>query len=514
MGFFDFIMSFFGGGAKMAIKLDVERVPVGGILSGTATLKGAPKDCVADTVKVQLIYVNVETQEDSALPKIDTRILVDQVIANNVELPAESEKEFSFTVSIPGGTKPTAHNSSYKVKVVSDIKGMKDPSATMDLKVFEGEGGADAPGLTAEGLYKRWPALRGTEKDPLLQALRDMRWKHDKDEPDNDLRVAEPILLKHIRGTDQELSMAAFDTWTKVVSDNLRTEHLDVMREMAARVKDRPEDLASVLRDMGPTMDLGGDRVALEYIEHADTSVRLAAIATLGWGQGNKKRAKLVFPCLKDPNAEIRAQALSTLSDYKDDPEIVDAIIALAMTDESPDVLDKAIGGLALCWTNKNVDKVRPVYERARTHESAKVRRSYVHWIGWPARVDDVTDHIRALLRDPDKEVAEGMAFEFNNLLRDNKQYTPLCKEAASDDSLPLGVRGNALGALPSGLPVEEVVAYYRKLVDNDAPEEIQDHIVRGLKFEAEKHDAYMQLLRDMTNSKYTAVAARARRYL
>ena len=103
-------------------------------------------------------------------------------------------------MSIPGGTEETAHNVSYKVKVTADIKSMKDPSATKDLIVVEGDGEGDS--LTAEGLYSRWPALRGTETRPLLDALRDMRWKHDKDVGENDLRVALPILVKLMKHED------------------------------------------------------------------------------------------------------------------------------------------------------------------------------------------------------------------------------------------------------------------------------------------------------------------------
>lgn len=510
MGLFDFILSLFGGGAKMAVSLDVDRVPVGGILSGTATLKGAPKDCEASTVKVQLLYVHVEAQEDSPIPKIETKVLVDQVIANNVALAANGEESFPFTVSIAGGTEPTAHNVSYKVKVVADVAGMKDPAATMDLTVVEGSGEGDA--LTAEGLYARWPALRGTEVEPLKQALRDMRWKHDEDEGENDLRVAEPILVKLLSHADTEVRMAAFETWANIVSGSLRTEHIARMKQVLEGVQGAPRAMNTVISAMGPAMDMGAEQVVIPYLTHEDVDVRVAAVRTLSWGRGGTARARHLFPCLKDVSAEVRAQAVSTLGNYKDDAEILAALVEIAGTDDSPEVLQNALGGLALCWTDGKADLVRPVYERARTHSDPKVRERYAHWIGWPARVDDVSEHIRALVRDPELRVAKTMSFEFNNLLRDKKQYTELCMETWKDEALPMEVRGNALGALPSGMAAANCVAFYKELVAGGADEAVQDAIVRGLKFE--DGPEYKALLQEFTESPFADVARRARSYL
>ena len=276
MGFFDFIASLFGGGAKIALDLDGERIPVGGFLSGKAIVTGAPKDCVADVVKVQLVYVRTEQKEDSVLPEIDMRVLVDQVIANNVALAANEEKTIDFTLTVPGGTEPTAHNVAYQAKATADIKGLKDPSAVVKLEVYEGEG--EGAGLTAEGLYGRWPALRGTETEPLVDALSDMRWKHDEDEAENDLRVAEPILIKLINDHPEErVRTGAFETWVNIVSDSLRTEHISIMRDALDRAKGNNDGTLVIIRAMGPSMYLGGDALVSPYLDDTDAGIRRAA---------------------------------------------------------------------------------------------------------------------------------------------------------------------------------------------------------------------------------------------
>ena len=87
MGLWDFITSLFGGGAKMDLQLDASEVPVGGILSGKAILIGASKDYPVTSVKVQLVYVETTFEEDSSLPKIDFRVLMDNTIAQTRRSP-------------------------------------------------------------------------------------------------------------------------------------------------------------------------------------------------------------------------------------------------------------------------------------------------------------------------------------------------------------------------------------------------------------------------------------------
>lgn len=484
MGFFDFLSSLFGGGAKMAMSLESQRVPVGGFLSGKATLTGAPKDTTVTSLKVRLLYVHVEQQEDSALPKIDTRVLIDHTVASNIALPANDSQDFDFTLTIPPGTEPTAHNVSYSVVVVADIPSMKDPSAKADLEVVEG---AEGGGLTAESLYQRWPALRGSEDQPLLDALRDMRWKHREGDAEDDLTVAEPILSKLMRQhANNDVKKAAFESWTNIVSDHLRTEHVAAMGQILAAAEGDDGLLVDVLRAMGPSMDLGGDALVMPYLQHASPKVRGAAVGAMDWGQGGSARAQALLPMVDDSDDEVRARAIGALGDYKDQPGVLDKIIEVALVDSSGEVLQKSLGALAIGWTQDDTwQKVQPVYERARTHFDPEVRKAYVDWIAWPARKTDITAAIQGLLDDPEPSVQEAMAFEFCNLLRDKPEYAELCKAVIHSDKSDK-VRGRAIGALDEVMKPVETAALYREILAGNTSEELEYQMVQGIKFTTE----------------------------
>ena len=161
------------------------------------------------------------------------RVLIDNSVANNEHLSANQTKEWNFTFGIPAGTEPTGTGVSYLVKVVADIPGIKDPSAKADLKVKEQEeGGAN---LTLDGLYARWPALRGTAEQPLVDALRDMRWSHSEWDKEKDLIVAEPLLARLMREGSADVQAAALETWSSIIGDRARKENLKVLSDFLSR---------------------------------------------------------------------------------------------------------------------------------------------------------------------------------------------------------------------------------------------------------------------------------------
>lgn len=507
MGFFDFLSSIFGGGAKVEMSLEADRVPVGGILSGKATVTGAPKPATITSLKVRLLYVHVESQPDSALPKIDTRILIDHTIVANVALGAGEKIEHSFTLTIPPGTQPTGTGVSYNVMVVADIPGMKDPNAKKELKVIEGAAGGAA---SADALFGRWPALRGTAEQPLLDALRDMRWKHQEGDAENDLTVAEPVLSKLMREHDSmDVRQAAFEAWANIVSSHLRTEHVKLMGEVLKGVEKDEDVLRDVLAAMGPTMDLGGDALVKPYLSHGEDDVREAAVGALSWGRGGASRAQALLPLLSDESVRVRARAVGALGDYRDQPGVLDKLLELGINDRSSEVLQQSLSALALCWTDKKlIERVAPVYERARTHADPEVRKAYVNWIGWPARGGDISASIQGLLDDPDLAVQEAMAFEFCNLLRDHKQYGELCKAVIQSDRSD-SVRGRAMGALDSFMKPEEVAEIYRKVVATGPSETLLYQMVQGIKFTTSP--VLKDVLRELSHSDYSRVARAAK---
>ena len=134
MGLLD---SMFGGGTNLTLALDRPTGSPGGVIGGAITLTGGKKPLKLTTLKAHLIYVSVHSKPEGGLPDIETRVVGEQTVAAGIDLAPGSTHNFTFRITLPYDTLPTAHNVTYRVQAVADIPGVKDPSAEVDLKVVE-----------------------------------------------------------------------------------------------------------------------------------------------------------------------------------------------------------------------------------------------------------------------------------------------------------------------------------------------------------------------------------------
>jgi hypothetical protein len=493
----------FGGGTGLELQLDAEQVPVGGMLGGRITVRGGKKDMQITSLNVRLLYVCVTAKEDSPIPDIDTRILLNNAVTANQALPAGAEQTYDFRFAIPGGTNPTAHNVSYKVTAVADIPGVKDPSATQDLKVVEG-----ALGASLDEIYHRWPAFRGSATRPLIDALWDFSSScYSQKEV---LLVAEPILAGFIRTGAPEVRGPALDAWANLLDGQVRREHLVLLQELVASDLDA-EMTKRVVSAAAKWADEGALEFVQGYARHPDPEIRRELAQALRFAAADKFRGKkeLLLAMAPDPDAGVREAVWAAFSDFRDDPRIMQMCAAQIDADPSPEVQAACIGVLCFGHHHGLAEMSFQVYERHLGNQHERVRKEIaenVHWLGkeFAPRIGAI---VQRLLSDPVEEVRRATAWQFRNM-SEFPSFAPMLMYVVENDPSS-EVRHAGLGALTSVLPVAEAVAYYRARMQREPTEPIHRAALDGVRWKDEPEAK--QLLRELTSSHFASVAQSAR---
>jgi hypothetical protein len=450
----------FGGGTGLELQLDAEQVPVGGMLGGRITVRGGKKDMQITSLNVRLLYVCVTAKEDSPIPDIDTRILLNNAVTANQALPAGAEQTYDFRFAIPGGTNPTAHNVSYKVTAVADIPGVKDPSATQDLKVV--------------------------------------------------LLVAEPILAGFIRTGAPEVRGPALDAWANLLDGQVRREHLVLLQELVASDLDA-EMTKRVVSAAAKWADEGALEFVQGYARHPDPEIRRELAQALRFAAADKFRGKkeLLLAMAPDPDAGVREAVWAAFSDFRDDPRIMQMCAAQIDADPSPEVQAACIGVLCFGHHHGLAEMSFQVYERHLGNQHERVRKEIaenVHWLGkeFAPRIGAI---VQRLLSDPVEEVRRATAWQFRNM-SEFPSFAPMLMYVVENDPSS-EVRHAGLGALTSVLPVAEAVAYYRARMQREPTEPIHRAALDGVRWKDEPEAK--QLLRELTSSHFASVAQSAR---
>jgi len=514
MGFFDFVKSMFGIGAcKMEVELDAEQVAVGGVLVGRCKVIGSDKEYPLTSVNVRLLYVSVQSNPDSAMPDVDTRILVDNVLATNETIAANGTREYDFTIQIPGGTEPSAHNVSYSVLVVADIPGLKDPSAKTDLKVVEADENAQATDLTS--LYSRWPALQGTAERPLIDALRDLRNSHRDWDENANFSGAEPLVAKFLRHESANVRSTALETWSHLIGDeatpaNIRT--LQGALEAAGESEDDLRVLQEGVEAAARFAKCGGVVVLEKYAKHENAKVRKKVAQSIGWHANDVGKALIVLQSMmNDSEMGVLTEVVSALANFSGNGVIFQKMTELALDPETPLALRREVAGcLSRGW--EFYDIVWPGVKQLASDEDPEVRRRVCNSLSNYMEREDATDVAKPLFTDDDVEVRRSMAREARYFpSKSMTEWRPILEEMASGDA-DRTVQANAVRSLVNGFEPEQVAEHYQGWLAKGPNEEIQQAIVHDIMYD--KNPVYQPLLEELKGSQYPSVAEDAQRGL
>jgi hypothetical protein len=496
----------FGGGTKVELHLDATQVPCGGILSGRTTVHGGKKDLEFTSLTVQLVYVKVTAKDDSPIPDIEMKVLLDNTLVSGGSLPSGSEQEHTFQFQIPTGTSPTGHNVSYKVIVRADIPKVKDPTAEATLKVIEATG---AGIRHIDEIYARWPALKGTAEGPLVDALGDFRNECYSDR--EELIAAEPLLASMIRDRTGEVQRAALEAWGNLLDDQVRKEHLQILGAVADQDDLETETLQMVIEVAAKFADEGGLEYVQRFVSHPDAEIRKTVADKLRFDADDdfKGKKEMILKLAGDEDGGVRASAYGAFSDYRDDIQIMQLCADQIDKDPSPEVQAACISTLCFGHHHGMTDLMFSVYERHLDNPHERVRKEIAENINWlpkeqRSRIQGI---VQRLLGDQADEVRRAMAWQFRNL-SEFPELAPLLKHAIETDQND-EVRTEGIGSMASVLPMQDAVAYYRGLLAGSVTEPIAEAVVDGLRWKDEPEAK--ALLQEMTNSPFTDVASSAR---
>jgi HEAT repeat protein len=509
MGLLD---SMFGGGTSLTLSLDTPQASAGGVVGGKVTLIGGKKPLKLTELNVKLLYVSVTASEDSALPNIETEILLSQTVAAGEELRPGSTQTYTFRLVVPHDAETTAHNVTYKVMAVADIPSVKDPSASADLVVVDASDD-ETRTLPIEEIFGRFPDLRSPNEERLCEALREVFLACYSE--GGQFMELEPFLSDLMRRGTVNVRRSALEAWANLVDNRVTPQHLQTLYAVANIPGLDQETFDQVIIAGCKFAEEGALPLVQQLAQHPDSHVRKEIANNLRFNAAEKFNGKreLLIGLAQDPDSNVRAAAVGSFSCYRDDQQIMHGVAGQIDRDPSPEVQRQCISALSLAHHHGMGELTFHVYEKHLANPDASVRKEIadsVHWLP-KAQLQRIYALVQRLMTDPDEDVRRGMAFQFNNL-SEMPQLFPLIKHAVENDPSQ-SVRTEALGAMASMLPPEQVVAYYGQVMNRDKSEDTLWALLNGLRNHS-SHPQAKKMLTQLTQVPYPGLADAAREAL
>ncbi len=511
MGLLD---ALFGGGTKLDLKLDATQIPEGGMLGGTISLSGGKKPLKLTSLKVKLMYVKVSTKPGQSMPTIDLQMLLDNAVISNVDLAPASLNKFSFSFTVPKGTDPKG---SYQVLAVADIPGVKDPSASMELKVLPAQetnflgfakGGA---ALSADEMFKRFPDLQSANDDKLTSALRDVLYASY--DPDDNLLAAEPLLARHMREGSNAVRAAALEAWGNILNNRARKEHIVTLVAMARDASLSKDVMRQVVVAAAKFAEEGAWDLVVELAAHKDPTVREETASQLYFNADKslKGRKDLLQKLTTDDNAGVRRAAWRAMTDFNTDKAVVEKLVVATNSDPSPDVVEACLSAITFAHHHGMRDQVFTTFLAHTKNPHTSVRRELAQCLHWLPEDPRLAQIVSALLADNSTEVRKAMAWQGCNMT-EHKELKELFLRAAVDDK-DEEVRGDAIAGLDRLMPLGDLVTFCRQRLASEVAVAIHDGVLNALRDHVAEPPA-RALVEELGRSPHARVSERAREML
>lgn len=479
MGLLD---SVFGGGTSLQLSLDRPTGSPGGVVGGNVLLTGGKKPLKLSKLRAHLIYVCVESSNDGGLPKVDLRVIGEQVLAAGLDLAPGGQYPFTFRLTIPYDTLPTAHNTSYKIQVVADIPTVKDPSAEADFKVLPADKDQHRS-IPYDQVVAQFPGLLAQDEETLCDALYKLFLECYSD--GQKYMEVEPLLAHHMRTGTVRVRRQALQTWANLVDNRVQPQHLQSLYAVANTPGLDGETFDEVIRAACKFAEEGALSMVQHLAQMPDPHVREQVARCLRFDASKRfqgKREILVALVQDAQSAAVRAAAIGALTDYQDDAQIVYGVANMIDRDPSPEVQAAGISFLGLAHHSGHGDLALSVYEKHAQNPSDRVRKEVAEVLHWQpeAAAQRVWAIVQRLLQDPSEDVRRAIAFQFINMER-FPQFLPLAQWCADNDPSE-EVRREALRGLTRLMPVRQLVAYYQHKLAANPPHDTVYAIISGLR--------------------------------
>jgi len=478
MGLLD---SMFGGGTNLTLALDRPTGSPGGVIGGAITLTGGKKPMKLSALKAHLIYVSVHSNDQGGLPDIQTRVVGEQTVAAGIDLMPGSSHAFTFRITLPYDTLPSAHNVTYRVQAVADIPGVKDPSAEVDLKVVDADRDAHRT-IPLQEIYALFPGLQSPDPAQLCRAMNDLFlecYSHG-----GQYMEAEPLLAHHMRTGSVEVRRQALQAWANLVDNRVQPQHLQSLYAVANIPGLDQDTFDEVVRSACKFAEEGAFAMVQQLATYADPHVRRVTAESLRFHAASRFQGKreLLIQMIRDADAQVRAAAIMAFGDFRDDQQVMYGVANQIDTDPSPEVQAACIGTLSLAHHHGLGELTLAVYEKHVTNPNERVRQEIAENIHWQpeAAAQRIWGIAQRLLSDVSESVRRAMAFQFCNMER-FPQLLPLIQHAAENDP-SAEVRREALRGMARISPPQQLIAYYQQKLNQNPDTETLWAIIGGLR--------------------------------
>jgi len=509
MGLLD---SMFGGGTRMELTLDTTTASPGSVVGGRIVLYGGQKPLRVTELGVRLLFVSTTTNPDSALPNIDAREVAKQIVAAGGDLPPGAQQAYTFRLTVPSDLPPTAHNVSFTVTAFADIPGVKDPSASADLRVVEAskDKGRRMP---LEEVVSRFPNLHSRDEEQLSDALYEFFLACYSE--GGELMEAEQLIAWHMANGTVKVRRKALQAWANLVDNRVRPEHLQTLYAIANMPGLDDETFEEVVIASTKFAEEGALQLVQQFAANPSAKVREQVASNLRFNAADKFNGKreLLVALAQDQSPEVRRAAIGALTSYNDDQQIAYWIANLTDTDPSPEVQAECISTLALVHYHGLGELSLAVSEKHAGNASPVVRKNVARNLSnQPApAMQRVWGIAQRLAQDPDEDVRRALAFEFNNMQK-MPQLLPIVQQMAQQDP-SAEVRKDALGGMAALMQPAQVAQYFGHMMQQAQSEDDLWTVLNALRSHRE-HAPIKQLLTHLGQSQYPNVANAARETL
>lgn len=504
----------FGGGTNLELRLDTEKIPEGGTLSGTVSLSGGKKPLELTSLKVRLVYVKVTKRDDSPLPSIDLQVLLDNTIVANGTLPPGQLQKYDFSFKVPTGTDPSGE---YRVMALADIPKVKDPSAEAKLKIISPDSEGSSRGIFSRLTGKsnenevlaQFPGLMSQDEDEQTDALRDLTCAaYDRD--NNFVSIAGHLGKMMNTGT-AEVRAAALEAWGNVLNNRAKPEHIQALTTMAAdpTVGSDRRLMREVVGVTAKFAEEGAGQLVQWFAQHPNPEVRKELADRLRFDADDAflEKRSILAHLVNDADAGVRAAAVGGLSAYNDDSAMVNDFARRSLSDPSPEVQAACLSALTLAHHHGFADLVFSTFQQHLGNQHVKVRKELAdscHWLPTDPRLAGL---VHALLSDPSPEVRRAMAWQGINM-SDHPELRELFIRACDDPDEE--VAQDALKGMGRLLGFDQAAQLYRHRMAAKPTESTYWGVYYGVCNDLEE-PAARALMQELTRSHFADVASAAR---
>lgn len=512
MGVWERFGTLLAGGAKVEIELDADRVAGGGFLSGHAVVSGGRRGLEVAGLHVSLVRTAVRPPGSSTTSEITQRTVVDNTIGSGLRLEPRETRRLQFSFRVPRDAEPSDDDTSYRVRVEAESGSGRAPKAYHPVRVVDAAAGRP----TLEAILERFPGLEGAEgskdvesdaDDGLLDALAELRWAHDAQDPERDFLAAEPRLAALVGDRQGQVRSVALEAWSSVIAGRVGDEHVRLLETLTEDEQAEADLLVAVAEAAGRMTSARGLPVLRHLADRDEVAVRRAAASAAALIDDTRGRLALLQDMRPDSDASVRAVVYRGLVEHADDPRVVQEVAGHVAVEPSAEVLGACVAVLAAAVGRGHAEPVRPVFERLVEHQDAAVRIALARALYFAEQDEPLFSVAVALLADADAEVRYTAAAELRNLPERGRALLDRLREIAEHDESSRARRG-ALTSLPEFVPPKELIPQLEDLVDESRDPEILRGIIDGIEFRREP--VYRELLETLARHSDEGVAADA----